>query len=281
MQEQRYVGKAVAITGAGSGLGAAMAAKFAAEGARVALLDIDADRAEEQAAQLRGQGFEAYADRVDVADKASVEAAAARFSDCYGGCHALCVNVGVQQFGAIDKLTEQDWQWVMSVNFHGAINSVAAFLPLLRASEGKRHVVLTSSAGFFQIGARMAAYIASKYALTGYGEVLRRELAPEGINVALLFPAGMETRHMESSIAARPAELGPSRFEMEDIQVMMEDAQINLEGHVVSPLHAIRNLIDDLDAGHPYIVTHGTYRPQVEARQRAMLDAFDRMAARP
>ena len=277
----RYAGKAIAVTGAGSGLGAAMAWKFAEEGARLALLDIDGERAEAQAAELRERGHEAFGQRVDVADRASVDIAAAAFGRQYGSCHALCANVGVQQFGAIDALTAEDWQWVMSVNFSGVVNTVAAFLPALRAAKGPRHVLLTSSASFFQVGVRMAAYVASKYAVVGYGEVLRRELASEGINVALLFPAGMATRHVESSMAARPAALGASRLDMGDIQAMMTDAGIDPADHVATAQHAVRNLLDELDAGSPYIITHGNYRDQVKAQQREILAAFDRMAAHP
>jgi len=256
----RYAGKAVAITGGGSGLGAAMADRFAAEGARLALMDIDGERAEAEAARLRAGGAEAYGITVDVADKASLENAAAQFAERYGACHALCANVGVQQFGAIEVLTEQDWQWVMSVNFHGAIQTVAAFLPLLHQAEGQRHIVLTASASYFQIGVRMAAYIASKYALVGYGEA---------------------TRHLESSVAARPADLGASRLDMADIQAMIADAEIEHADHVATAEHAVRNLLDELDMGSPYIITHGNYRHQVEDQQRRILAAFDAMAAKP
>jgi NAD(P)-dependent dehydrogenase (short-subunit alcohol dehydrogenase family) len=281
MGMERYSDKTVVITGAGSGLGAAMAEQFANEGAKLALLDIDVTRAKENAEQFLARGVEAFGVRVDVADKASVEVAAAMVKERYGTCHALCANVGVQQFGAIDTLTDQDWQWVMSVNFHGVINTVGAFLPLLRESTGRRHIALTSSASFFQIGVRMAAYVASKFAVVGYGEVLQRELAPEGINVAMLFPAGMATRHLESSVAARPTELGASRLDMADIQAMMVDAKIDPTDHVATADHAVRNLLNELDAGHTYIITHGNYRHQVEMQQREILAAFDAMAANP
>lgn len=281
MGQRRYSDKVVVITGAASGLGAAMAERFASEGAKLALLDIDGEGAEAAAAALRERGIAAFGASVDVADKSSVEAAAARVKAAYGCCHVLCANVGVQQFGAIDTLTDQDWQWVMSVNFHGVIHTVNAFLPLLRADEGPRHVVLTASASFFQNGVRMGAYVASKYAVVGYGEVLRRELAAEGINVAMLFPAGMATRHLESSIAARPAELGVSRLDMADVQAMMADSGIEPTDHVATAEYAVRNLLDELDAGHPYIVTHGNYRHQVEAQHAQVLAAFDAMAGRP
>jgi len=281
MQPKRYSDRVVAITGAASGLGAAMAERFASEGAKLALLDIDGERAEAAAAAFRAKGVDAFALQVDVADKSSVEAAAAMVKARHGCCHVLCANVGVQQFGAIDALTEQDWHWVMSVNFHGVINTVNAFLPLLRAGEGPRHIVLTASASFFQIGVRMAAYVASKFAVVGYGEVLRRELAPEGINVALLFPAGMATRHLESSIAARPAELGASRLDMADVQAMMADSGIDPADHVATAEYAVRNLLNELLAGHPYIITHGNYRYQVEAQHAEVLAAFDAMAGPP
>jgi len=276
-----YAGRTAVITGAGSGLGAAMAELFANAGAKVALLDIDGERAEAQAQALRAGGADAFAQRVDVADKASVAAAAAAVRERFGAVHVLCGNVGVQQFGAADVLSDEDWQWVMSVNFHGVIHTVNAFLPLLREGQGGRHVVLTSSASYFQLGIRMGAYVASKFALTGYGEVLRQELEAEGINVALLFPAGMATRHIESSIAARPADLGASRFDPADVSAMMEHARIDRTAHVASAEEAVRHLLDELRTGEPYIFTHGDYRHQIAERQQAVLRAWDRMKAWP
>lgn len=272
----KYSGRTAVITGGGSGLGAAMADCFAAEGAAVALLDIDGPRAEAKAAELRTGGVDAVAMQVDVADSASLAAAVAAVERRFGRCDVLCANVGVQQFGAIDRLTDQDWQWVMSVNFHGVVRTVAAFLPLLRRATGRRHVVITSSASYFQHGKRMAAYVASKFAVTGYAEVLRAELADEGISVSILFPAGMMTRHIESSIAARPAELGESRFDREDVAVMMAGSAIN-PADVLDAGAAVRNLLADLEAGEPYIFTHGSYRDQIESHNGAVLAAYDRM----
>lgn len=276
-----YQGKTVAITGAASGLGAAMADVFAAAGARLALFDIDGARVEEKAAQLREKGVDVLAAAVDVADRASLLSAADAAANRFGSCDVLCANVGVQQFGAIDTLTAQDWSWVLSVNVMGVIDTVACFLPLLRHASGERHIVLTASSSYFTPGVRMAAYVASKYAVVGYGEVLREELAGEGINVALLFPAGMITRHIESSAAARPAAIGEYRVDRADIEAMMAKADITVESHLASAEHAVRNLLAELRLRQPYIITHGDYRAQVEKQQRSVLDAFDRMLANP
>jgi NAD(P)-dependent dehydrogenase (short-subunit alcohol dehydrogenase family) len=258
-----------------------MADVFAGAGARLALLDIDGARAEAKAAELRGKGVEAMAMAVDVASKASLDAAAETVQARFGSCEVLCANVGVQQFGAVDKLSDQDWSWVWSVNVKGVIDTVSAFLPLLRKGQGERHVVLTSSSSFFTPGVRMAAYVTSKYAVVGYGEVLRMELAGEGINVALLFPGGMTTRHLESSVKARPAELGASRLDPADIRAMVASAKISHEKDVASAEHAVRNLLADLRAKQPFIITHGGYREQIAERQHLFLEAFDRMESRP
>lgn len=279
MTAMEYAGRTAVVTGASSGLGAAMADTFAAAGAKVALLDIDGERAEAKAAELRARGAEAVAAKVDVAKPESLEAAARMVRSTFGSCEVLCANVGVQQFGAVDRLTRQDWEWVLSVNVMGVIETVSAFLPLLREGRGERHVVLTSSASFFQPGVRLSAYVASKYAVTGYGEVLRRELAGEGINVALLFPAGMMTRHLESSVLARPKELGESRLDRADIEAMRADAELSQETDVTTADNAIRNLLEDLRAKRPYIFTHGGYRRQIEERNQAFMEAFDRMLA--
>ena len=272
----RFWTGAAVITGAGSGLGAAMAARFAEQGMAIVALDIDAERAEQTAQAVRDRGGQAISMRVDVADRAQVEAAARAAKDAFGGCNVLCANVGVQQFGAVDVLTDNDWRWVLDVNVLGVVNTVNAFLPLLRASGGNRRVVVTASSSVLVPGVRLGAYITSKFAVMGYGETLRMELASEGIGVSVFFPAGMSSRHLESSVAARPAELGPSVLKREDIDVMMASRKMDTATHMVTPEHAVRNLLAELEADPRYIVSHGQYRQELVERCDDIIAAFDR-----
>jgi len=261
------------ITGAGSGLGSAMADAFAADGMAIAALDIDGDRAAETAARV---GNDSVSMRVDVADRESMVAAAKLVDDAFGGCDVVCANVGVQQFGTVERLSEADWRWVMDVNVLGPVNTVYAFLPLLRKREGQRNIVLTSSSSALTPGVRLGAYTASKFAVMGLGEVLRQELEPENIGVSILFPAGMMTRHLESSAEARPTEIGPWVIADDDISTMMASREMADE-HIATPEHAVRNLVRDLADNRRYIITHGKYKASIEERFDDVLASFDRM----
>jgi len=272
-------GRNAVVTGAGSGLGAALARALADAGANVALLDIDADAAATNAATIADEvGVTTTSARCDVGDTASVVTAAEHVRVTLGGCDILCSNVGVQQFGAIDKLTEQDWQWVLNVNVLGTVRTVREFLPMLRAGSGFRRIVFTASSSVLIPSVRLGAYQTSKFAVMGFAESLREEISDEGIGVTIMFPGGMMTRHLESSVMARPSELGESVLEMSDVEAMMAH-QPMADGDVVTPEHAIRNLLADLDADEPYLITHGSFRPIYEARRDAMDAAFDRMEA--
>lgn len=272
-------GRNAVITGAGSGLGAALARVFAEAGANVALLDIDEKSAEANAAGIADElGVTTTSARVDVGDPESVAAAAEHVRAALGGCDILCSNVGVQQFGAIDKLTEQDWEWVLNVNVMGTVRTVREFLPMLRAGSGFRRIVFTASSSVLIPSVRLGAYQTSKFAVMGFAESLREELAGEDIGVTILFPGGMMTRHLESSVLARPSELGESLLDQSDVEAMLAHQPMG-DGDLATPEHAIRNLLADLEAGEPYTLTHGSYRPLYEQRRDAIDAAFDRMEA--
>ena len=269
--------KVAVVTGGGAGLGAAMGHAFAARGAAVAVLDIaDAAAASTAAAIAEAHGVPTTSLRVDVGDPASILDAARHVHETLGGCDLLAANVGVQQFGAIDRLTDDDWRFVLDVNVLGTVRTVRAFLPLLRERSGFRRIVLTASLSVLAPAVRMAAYQTSKFAVMGFGETLRHELAPEGIGVSLMFPGGMMTGHLQSSAEARPTALADTGAEDDDLTAMLTHRPVGADD-VLMPEEAIRNLLADLEADHPYIVTHGTVRADYLERHDAMTAALDRM----
>jgi NAD(P)-dependent dehydrogenase (short-subunit alcohol dehydrogenase family) len=270
-------GRVAVITGGGGGLGSAMGRVFAGAGAGVAALDLDAEAAERTAAELAESfGVPTTSAAVDVGSSASVDEAARHVEQVLGGCDVLCANVGVQQFGAIDRLTDDDWSWVLNVNVLGTVRTVQSFLPLLRARDGWRRIVITASSSVLAPAVRLGAYQTSKFAVTGFGETLREELADEGIGVTVLFPGGMITRHLDSSAEARPADLTRTGALDDDLTAMREHRPVG-EGDVVDPDHAVRNLLADLEADEPYSTTHGINRAVYEQRRDAMDAALDRM----
>lgn len=268
-------GGVAVITGAGSGLGASMARRFADQGMTVMVLDIDGEQAERTARSICDGGGNARAFTVDVSDRRALQAIAREVDDTCGSCSVLCANVGVQQFGAIDRLTEQDWRWVLDVNVMGVIHTVDAFLPMMRKAPGPRQIVITSSSAAYSPGVRMAAYTTSKYAITGYGETLRMELADEGIGVSILFPAGMSTTHLQSSGKARPAELGPLETRREDVDAMMQSRKVDVLGHVATADYATRHLLEGLANNRRYIITHGDCREAIARNYDDLLAAHD------
>lgn len=269
--------KVVVVTGGAAGLGAAMGHAFAAAGASVVVLDIAEEMAKTTADVIAQRHIvTTMAVRVDVGTPSDILDAAAKVDSEFGGCDVLCANVGVQQFGSIDRLTDDDWQFVLNTNVLGTIRTVRAFLPLIRARSGYRRIVLTASLSVLVPAVRMAAYQTSKFAVMGFGETLRYELAPEGIGVSVLFPGGMLTTHLQSSVDARPADLGDTGGQDDDLIVMLEHRPVGADD-VVEPEYAIRNLLANLAANEPYIVTHGTIRDDYMERHSWMTAAIDRM----
>jgi len=195
------------VTGGASGFGLALVERCAALGMRVAVLDLDGKRAATEAARVAdAHGVQALGMAVDVADPASVGAAAAAVGERFGVVDLLVSNVGVQLFGAVETFTDEEWQWVLNVNVVGSARLVRAFIHLVRKAERGR-LAFTTSSSILDPASRLAAYQASKFAVWGLAETLRLELADEGIGVTVILPSGMITRHLETSEAAQPDHL--------------------------------------------------------------------------
>lgn len=203
MSSGYYRGRVAAITGAGSGIGRALAVRLAREGALLALLDLDRPGAEATARECRDVGARAWAAAVDVTDSAALAACAAAALAEFGRIDLVCCAAGVIHTGTVLASAWDNTARVVEVNLLGTMGAVAAFLPHLLASGGG-NIILCSS-GFGLLGAaKYTAYCASKFGVRGYGEALRMEMALGGHNVQVTcaYPGVVSTPIMRSGTFA-------------------------------------------------------------------------------
>lgn len=259
------------VTGAGSGLGAALARRMAEAEMRVAVADRAVDNAEAVAAEIRTNGGDATAMAVDIGEEASITRLAARVDEELGPCQVLCANVGVQQFGTVETLARADWEWVFGVNLFGSVATTRAFLPQLRRAGPDPRILITASTSALYPAAHMAAYVSSKYALLGFAETLRLELAADGIGVTTILPGPMATTHLQSSVAAKPRDSDTPVFTPESIAVVAAAAG----GETLDADTATRNVLEDLAANRPYTITHFVHKDVIDARWAEIEEAFE------
>ena len=203
-------GRTAVVTGGASGIGRGIGLGLAAEGMKLAILDLNGDGASAVAAEIEGSGGDAMGLAVDVTSAEALERAAKDVVARFGSVSVLCANAGVMlPLGPLAEKTDEDWEYVFSVNVHGVVKTVAAFLPYLRASD-EAHIVNTASLGGIVSVAQipLGVYIASKYACVGYSECLREELAAEGIGVSVLCPGMVASELYHTSAKQRPDRYG-------------------------------------------------------------------------
>lgn len=208
---QDLAGKNAVVVGGGQGIGRGIALALAREGMDVAVLDIEQAAAESVAEELRSLDVRAIGLRADVTNTDYLAAAAREVTHQLGPVHVLSNNAGVVvPQGPITEKREADWRFVFEVNLFGIVNCVQTFLPQMRAHGRGGHIVNTSStAGLVAIhDLEVGIYTASKYACNGYTEILRGELAGEGIGVSVLCPGLIATDLSRTSARNRPDRFG-------------------------------------------------------------------------
>jgi butyryl-CoA dehydrogenase len=189
-----FDGRVAAITGAGSGIGRALAKELAGRGAHLALCDVDEVGLADTVAQCEGAAVKVTSQRVDVADRAAVEAWADAVVADHGKANLVVNNAGVAVAATIDGMPYDDVEWLMGVNFWGVVHGTTAFLPHLKAS-GEGHIVNISSVfGLISVPSQ-SAYNAAKFAVRGFTDALRMELdvARCGVSATTVHPGGIKT----------------------------------------------------------------------------------------
>jgi NAD(P)-dependent dehydrogenase (short-subunit alcohol dehydrogenase family) len=195
-------GKVAVVTGAGSGIGRAAAVRFAAEGAAVAAVDLNADSAKETAARITAAGGSALAVAANVADRAQVSGCFAQILTEYGRIDVLYNNAGVNSSGSVLDATEDDWDRSLAVNAKGTFLCAQAAAPSMVAAGGGSIINQGSVAALVGI-ANFASYCAAKGAVVALTRSMSVDLAPRGVRVNVICPGTVYTPLMEPMLTAR------------------------------------------------------------------------------
>jgi NAD(P)-dependent dehydrogenase (short-subunit alcohol dehydrogenase family) len=198
----QFSGRTVLVTGAARGIGRATAEQFAAHGAQVALVDRDAAEVEAVAAGLRRLSRGALGIAADVADSHAIAHAVSQCTATFGALDVLVNNAGIHFARRVDEYSDDEIDRILAVNLKGALYAVRAALPALRKSRGS--IVSVSSMTGLVGQDRGAVYVATKGALISLTKALALELAPDGIRVNCVCPAGVDTPLMREWAATLP-----------------------------------------------------------------------------
>jgi NAD(P)-dependent dehydrogenase (short-subunit alcohol dehydrogenase family) len=218
-----FKGRVAAITGAGSGIGRALANELARRGAHLALSDIDDAGLAETVSQCEGFGVKITSQHIDVADRAAVYAWADEVVADHGEINLVVNNAGVALGATIESMSYEDFEWLMNINFWGVVYGTKAFLPYLKAS-GEGHIVnLSSVFGLISVPSQ-SAYNAAKFAVRGFTDTLRMELEIEGapVSVTTVHPGGIKTNiaknaRMDVSVTDMAGDPEKARLDMERV----------------------------------------------------------------
>lgn len=296
---QKIAGKTAVVTGAGSGIGKAIAVSLAAEGAKVVVADIEDGAARKVADEIAAQGGTAIAFQVDVSKLDDVKALAAAAYAQYGDVHILVNNAGVafRPFRAIWDTSHDDFEWMIGVNIWGVIHGIEAFLPRMRETAGEKHICNTSSISTLYKVPGNATYTMTKFAVDGLSEVLREELAADGIGVTVIYPGHVKTNVSQSGrlrskeAQERDASLrsyvsyAQERGTVKGQPATSAGGAVNLIGagdtvHGIEPEEVGPMVVDAIRANRPYCMTHPAPREGIETRYQALLDGYHPVATR-
>ncbi len=233
------------VTGAASGIGRGLAERFAAEGMKVVLADIETGALAETEAAMKAAGATVLAVETDVSKARDVEALAQKTIDAFGAVHVICNNAGVAAPGLSWERTLADWQWVMGVNLWGVIHGIRVFVPIMLEQDTEGHVVNTASTAGLTTTPGLPIYHATKHAVVALSEILHYEFALTGakLRVSVVCPLYVDTRIVDCA-RNRPAELqnDPAR---EPVRPEVE-AAMQAFRQVLASGHTPQQMADDI-----------------------------------
>jgi NAD(P)-dependent dehydrogenase (short-subunit alcohol dehydrogenase family) len=256
-------GKTAFVTGGSSGIGLGIVKVLAAEGMKVAFSYRSQDHFDQTRAYFRDKpGQVVHPIKVDVTDRPGLAAAKAEIEGVYGPVQVLVNNAGVGIHGLMERATFSDWDWIMSVNIGGVVNSVVTFLPDMISSGREAHIVNVASMGGIAALGSVGLYTTTKYAVVGLSESLRTDMIGRNVGVSVYCPGtvksnigeGGRMRHEQIKDSGYPSRPPPKAGETSFMDLAMEAVEAG--GHV---LRGIKE-------NQLFIISHPEYRDVLRAR---------------
>jgi NAD(P)-dependent dehydrogenase (short-subunit alcohol dehydrogenase family) len=267
---EQFEGKTAVVTGAASGIGLAMARKFAAEGMNVVLADIEVEALDAAVAELRSSGTQALGVICDVAQRSEVQRLADQCIEQFGAVHVVCNNAGVASGGTLWEFTEQDWQWVLGVDLWAVIHGVSIFVPLL-IEAGGGHIVNTASMAGLTSTPFMGPYNVAKHGVVTLSETLFHELAmlAPNVGVTVLCPGWVQTQINRSERNRPEAERTSESPSATESGIGAALDKLIAEG--LEPSDVAQLVFDAVRDNKFYVLTHPEWSPMVQRNTETML----------
>jgi NAD(P)-dependent dehydrogenase (short-subunit alcohol dehydrogenase family) len=273
---EEFRDKVAVVTGAASGIGRGLAERFAAEGMKVVLADVEQSALDQADAEMRERGATVLPVRTDVSKPEQMEQLAQQTLEAFGAVHIVCNNAGVGGGGGpLWERTLADWQWTLGVNLWGVIHGIRVFLPIMLEQGDEGHIVNTASmAGLVSIP-MLSIYNVTKHGVVTLSETLYMELQATGskIGVSVLCPGFVDT-NIATSERNRPDALQNEGGEPE-LNPQQQAARQMMEGMLkagLKPAAVADKVFEAVREGKFYVLTHPELKDGIRRRMERILD---------
>jgi NAD(P)-dependent dehydrogenase (short-subunit alcohol dehydrogenase family) len=269
---KEFQGKVAVITGGASGLGRAMAERFARAGMSIVLADVDPNALAKAEAEMKAAGAKVIGVRTDVSKAAEVEALAQQTLAAFGGVHLVANNAGVAEGGNVWDNTVADWEWVLGVNLWGVIHGVRVFTPIMLAQGSEGHIVNTASVAGLLSPPGMGIYSVSKHAVVALSECLHQDLAQktDKLKCSVLCPAYVPTGIADSG-RNRPAALSETRHKSAADLALDASLKKAVQSGNLTAADVAQKVYEAVRDERFYILTHPKIKPSIQWRMEDIL----------
>jgi NAD(P)-dependent dehydrogenase (short-subunit alcohol dehydrogenase family) len=271
---KEFKDRVAVVTGGASGIGRAMADRFAAAGMNVVLADVEESALRTAEADLRSQGATVLGVPTDVSKAESIENLAKKTLDSFGGVHVLCNNAGVGGgFGPSWTQPLQNWEWGFGVNLWGVIHGIRTFVPIMLKQDTEGHIVNTASMAGLLSSPFMSVYDATKFAVVTISESLHLELAMQHakVKVSVLCPGFVNT-NIATSDRNRPAQLQPGEQQFSETEMAFASMMFAGIASGTPPTEVAEKVFTAIQNEQFYIISHPEFLPMVRMRMEAILE---------